>query len=298
MTPLERRYRRLLRAYPHDYRSAYGDELLDVLLESASPLRTVPEPREAAGLVIGGLRERLTRAGRGSSWANGVHLGVTALCVAQLAALLPYAPAIPLWTLLSALALLAVLRGRVRLALPLVLLTGAKAVAVASGEPLFDHLLLPVEPGFLTDAPLFALSEPPPVATDYALALGGLLVLAVYGRPLTPRSWWWWAAVPPMAWAGPAWMESGTVYPISLSRMAVELALLGMALWAGRLSHDPRWALGATIYVTVASARLWDHAADLTRQHLAYWGLLVFLAGATALVPFGHWRRASTPRLD
>ncbi|MEO3802345.1 hypothetical protein [Nonomuraea sp. B1E8] len=51
MSALERRYRRLLRAYPRAYRAEHGDELLDVLLESAGPGRTAPVPREAWGLL-------------------------------------------------------------------------------------------------------------------------------------------------------------------------------------------------------------------------------------------------------
>ncbi|MFC7648091.1 hypothetical protein ACFQX6_52200 [Streptosporangium lutulentum] len=158
MTHLERRYRRFLRAYPRSYRSVHGDELLDVLLEMAGPDRRVPEVREAAGLVLGGLRERLADAAQGSAWAGGLHLGVTALSVAHLAALLPYAGSIPLWTALSALALLAVLRGRMWPALPLVLLTGAKAVTIAYGGQLFEQTLLPVDPGLLTDDALFGMT--------------------------------------------------------------------------------------------------------------------------------------------
>ncbi|WP_246080080.1 ABC transporter permease [Nonomuraea mesophila] len=95
---LERRYRALLRAYPRAYRTAHGDELLDVLLESADPGRTVPVPREAWGLLAGGVRSRIVHLATGNPWKDGLHLGVTALAALQLAALLPYAGALPLWT--------------------------------------------------------------------------------------------------------------------------------------------------------------------------------------------------------
>ncbi|GAA1887391.1 hypothetical protein [Asanoa iriomotensis] len=58
MTPLERRYRRLLLAYPRAYRRARGDELLTTLLEGAPPDRTHPPAGEAWDLVRGGLRQR------------------------------------------------------------------------------------------------------------------------------------------------------------------------------------------------------------------------------------------------
>jgi len=55
---LERRYRRLLLAYPAEYRRERGDELVGILLDDAAPGRTRPEWREAADLVLGGLRRR------------------------------------------------------------------------------------------------------------------------------------------------------------------------------------------------------------------------------------------------
>ncbi|GLX00495.1 hypothetical protein [Microtetraspora sp. NBRC 16547] len=291
MTPLERRYRLLLLAYPPAYRAAHGKELLGVLLDCAAPGRTTPEVRESAGLVTGGLRERVRHAARGSAWRDGLHLGATAVMAVQLAVLLPYAGSIPLWVVLSALALLAVLRGRVRIALPLALLTGAKAVAIASGRQLLDVTLLPVYPSFLTARPMFVASSPATVAVGYGLACCCLLALAAREAPPRTRSWWWWAAVPFAAWAGPAWMAEGTPFPISLSRMALELAVLGLAVWAARLAGDPRWALAAALYLLVVSTQLGEHLAMLTPQHLAYWGLLVLLTALAALVPYGGRRR-------
>ncbi|WP_327011098.1 hypothetical protein OHA72_29795 [Dactylosporangium sp. NBC_01737] len=58
MTPLERRYRRLLLAYPAAYRRRHGDELVTTLLDAAAPGRVRPGRRDTADLVRGGLRQR------------------------------------------------------------------------------------------------------------------------------------------------------------------------------------------------------------------------------------------------
>ncbi|MBN6055803.1 hypothetical protein JYK22_27985, partial [Nonomuraea sp. RK-328] len=290
MTTLERRYRRLLLAYPRKYRAAHGDELLDVLLESAAPGRSVPELRETCGLLLGGVRRRIVNQARGSAWADGLHLGVTAAAAANLAALLPYAGSLPLWTALSALALLATLRGWVHAAIPLTAVVAVKAVALAGGWPVFDHTLLPISPSLLTGRALFELGSPLTVGAGYVVALAGLLVLASRRRPVRARSWWWWSTVAPLAWAGPSWMQENTTYPLSLSRVAVELGVFGLAVTGAYLARDLRWALASGLYLLVASAELVLHAEALTRQHLAYWGLLVLLTLACAFAPYRQRR--------
>lgn len=290
-TTLERRYRRLLLAYPREYRAAHGDELLDVLLESADPGRTVPVLKEAWGLLTGGVRSRIAHQATGNAWADGLHLGITAVAAANLAALLPYLGAMPVWTLLSALALLAILRGRPLSAFPLTLVIGVKAVAVAGGWQVFDLTLVPVDPSFLTDRPLFGDSSPFAVASRYAVVLLGLLVLASR-RQEAPRvrSRWWYAAAVAVAWAGPQWMAEDTRFPLSLSRLAVEAAAFGLAAAACYLTRDHRWALASGIYLLVTSAELTAHAEELTRQHLAYWGVLAVLALGATFAPFRQRR--------
>ena len=61
---LERRYRRLLRAYPASYRDQRSDELVAVLMSAAEPGRRAPSLVEAADLVHSGLRTRVTFARR------------------------------------------------------------------------------------------------------------------------------------------------------------------------------------------------------------------------------------------
>jgi hypothetical protein len=59
-TRLARAYRRLLWAYPRDYRRARGTEMLTTLLDAAEPGRRRPTFRDALNLVARGLRCRLS----------------------------------------------------------------------------------------------------------------------------------------------------------------------------------------------------------------------------------------------
>ena len=62
--PVERGYRRWLRAYPAQYRRTRGDEILATLLDVATPGRSRPVPGEVLALVCCGLAERVRCAGR------------------------------------------------------------------------------------------------------------------------------------------------------------------------------------------------------------------------------------------
>ncbi|GAA0917387.1 hypothetical protein [Nonomuraea longicatena] len=181
---LERRYRRLLLAYPSGYRRDHGDELLDVLVESTAPGRTRPPLREAVGLLLGGARTRAVALATGSPWVDGVHLGVTVVAMSNFMTLLPYAGALPMWSALSALSVLAILRGWIRTAAALTALVGLKALAVASGRQFGEMTLLPVHPSFLVERALYGWTTPAAVISGYALVLAGLMLLAVR-RPAT-----------------------------------------------------------------------------------------------------------------
>jgi len=58
VSSLERRCRRLLRAYPAWYRRGRGEEMLDTLLEASPPGRRWPSFRDTRALITGGLRVR------------------------------------------------------------------------------------------------------------------------------------------------------------------------------------------------------------------------------------------------
>ncbi|MFI6484148.1 hypothetical protein ACIBH1_39925 [Nonomuraea sp. NPDC050663] len=288
MTVLERRYRWLLRCYPRAYRTAHGGELLDLLLDSARPGRRVPEAREVVGLVSGGLQARVHELARGNPWWDGMHLGVTAIMAANTAALLPYFGSLPIWVVMSLAALLAILRGRTLLALPLVVATGAKATTIAAGGQLFELTLIPVYPDLLTDRALYSTTSPFAVAAGYILVAASLLVLRGVRQP---RSVWWLAALPLVAWSGPEWIsEGGESFPLSLNRLVLEAALIALGAWAGHVSRDPRWALGSALYLLVFSTEMAQHLDFLSRQHLAYWGLLTFVTVAAAALPYRYRR--------
>lgn len=91
---LERRYRRLLCCYPREHRRA---ELLLTLLEAAPPGRSRPTFREAANLVLHGLRARLGRPASRSVavWAV-LAATITGLFTAALAARVGWETAEPL----------------------------------------------------------------------------------------------------------------------------------------------------------------------------------------------------------
>jgi hypothetical protein len=68
VTPLERRCRWLLRAYPAWYRRTRGEEMLGTLLEASPPGRRWPSALDARALVIGGLRVQAIAGLRVRGW--------------------------------------------------------------------------------------------------------------------------------------------------------------------------------------------------------------------------------------
>ncbi|WP_229074856.1 hypothetical protein [Actinoplanes sp. DH11] len=70
---LERAYRRLLRAYPGDFRQRHGHEIVTTLLEMAEPGRRRPVAGDAWHLIGSGLRQRFRLpAGRPLAWVAAV----------------------------------------------------------------------------------------------------------------------------------------------------------------------------------------------------------------------------------
>lgn len=90
MTPLERRYRWLLRAYPGRYRRERGEEIIGTLLEASGDGQNWPRLDDARTLIMGGI---LVRRG-------GQNHRLTAAANLRLAALLGVALAL-LWLLAS-----------------------------------------------------------------------------------------------------------------------------------------------------------------------------------------------------
>ncbi|MEU0550140.1 hypothetical protein [Micromonospora sp. NPDC005979] len=99
MTELERRYLRLLAAYPADYRRARGAEIVGTYLDLAEPGRRWPAPADAVDLLHGGLRQRVRAAGAlhlvpGARLAAALAL-VTATALAGMWTVLELRPALP-----------------------------------------------------------------------------------------------------------------------------------------------------------------------------------------------------------
>lgn len=293
MTSLERRYRWLLRAYPAGYRSDYGEELLDVLMDTAEPDRALPPVREAVALVSNGVRTRITEAAQGPAWADGLHLAVTAFSLFNLAVLIPYASTVPLWLAVSAVSFVLILRGWVLPALPLVALTGVKVAAITTAHAWLDQTLLPVLPDRLwEDGPgLYGSGGPVTPLITYALVLLGLLALAMRGQPPRVRSWMWVLAVPLVAGADPAWLDIVGGSPSGVMRVGLESVLLCAAAYAGHLTADPRWAIAAALYLVPTSAVLIENFDTISRQDLAHALLLFALILAVAAVPLRAGKR-------
>jgi len=80
MSPLDRRYRRLLAWYPIGHRREYGSEMLGVLMAGSSPGQRWPRPGEALDVVWSAVRARFGRSGAGragSAWYDAAMSGAT-----------------------------------------------------------------------------------------------------------------------------------------------------------------------------------------------------------------------------
>ncbi|MFC4021171.1 hypothetical protein ACFOW4_24960 [Micromonospora sp. GCM10011542] len=101
MNDLERRYLRLLRAYPAEYRRARGAEIVGTYLDLAATGRRWPSPADAADLVRGGVRQRL-RATGAADLIPGVRLAavlalLTGTALAAVWSVLELRPPAPYW---------------------------------------------------------------------------------------------------------------------------------------------------------------------------------------------------------
>jgi len=141
---LERRYRTLLRAYPAGYRAERGDEIVGTLLDGAADGRRRPGLREAASLILGGLRTRLgtNRLPQPMLWQHALHLAAVLMLVGNGPGAWQDVPRLTgsiwgtLWLVLpTVVALYAVVVRRYRLALAMVVLDLFGRNAFVSGEP-------------------------------------------------------------------------------------------------------------------------------------------------------------------
>jgi hypothetical protein len=256
-TPLERRYRRLLRCYPPSHREAHREEMLGVLLATARPGQRAPRLTQAANLAACGLAIRARRALDAGPWQDALAVVSLVAPVLMLVSSVldfgvtvretvtldhAYPPASPFWSL----SLVPVLAGPVALAigwLAVVLLGLAgrrrAAAAVAFAPLALDLMVLLVllmqrtgawsagVPGLL-----YGLAQGPVIASlaacSLAFSAGPRRGLAIAGR----RQAWLMIAVLSAGSAIPALFDlvspyvlvAGPAYSL-LSALAIAVAL-------------------------------------------------------------------------
>jgi hypothetical protein len=278
MSPLERRCRSLLRAYPRWYRRQRGDEMLATLLEASQPGQRWPSARDARALIIGGLRVRATQDQRLTTAAN-LRLA------AQLGA---------------ALALLTLVTG----SLTAIFLIWVHAYTLSTGvaQSLVCGLLglaVVVAAWFGSRSVVAVLAAATAAAaawgywgSDKALAIlpAGLLIMLavlVYLGERLPRSWLWLAG----AWFGWNVLQALSVLeplrflygPLAF----VPWIILGLVvLWA---FVDARPAMAMAVYIACM------YVVSQLISGVGYgWvvspGLFVFAAAAVALASGSFWR--------
>jgi hypothetical protein len=220
MSALAQRYRVVLHAYPRSYRARRGDELLGTLMDDAQPEQRWPSAHEVASIVVEGVRERLDASRRRlprAVWLDGLHVALVLLLAHAFAEVVGNvvwrvsAPAGLTMLLLALLSIVAVLRGRWVVALPLT--TAWLAVQVYSSAVSWQY----------------------PLTAVLVLAF-----LAVWHRRMRQvRSAWWLLAVPVMIAVldGPQLLAGGPVYLFPY--LQVTMAVAAVAGAAAALL-DPR----------------------------------------------------------
>ena len=278
MSPLERRCRSLLRAYPRWYRRQRGDEMLATLLEASQPGQRWPSARDARALIIGGLRVRATQDQRLTTAAN-LRLA------AQLGA---------------ALALLTLVTG----SLTAIFLIWVHAYTLSTGvaQSLVCGLLglaVVVAAWFGSRSVVAVLAAATAAAaawgywgSDKALAIlpAGLLIMLavlVYLGERLPRSWLWLAG----AWFGWNVLQALSVLE-PLRFLYGPLAFVPwiiLGLVAGWAFVDARPAMAMAVYIACM------YVVSQLLSGVGYgWvvspGLFVFAAAAVALASGSFWR--------
>ncbi len=270
----------LLLAYPRAWRRERGAEIRTTLLEaSQTQSGRLPALREAASLLVGGLRTRARTSAGGSAgrlWHGGLHLGALSLLLGQAAAALQMQWAELVWArsqhafylpsplaLLPLLGAVSVLRGRWRVGLVLTALTAATAFSPAVGD--LD-----------------------PWGDSWGTAVGYLLPVAIIGwlawqrPPRQPRSWLW-LLVPVLV----ALDSTVSGYAINGTGGQVTWLLLP-ALLVGALGLapvDPRPAIGAAVFLAPQLARILETSLAI-RQPI---GVLLWAGGTLALLLAAIW---------
>jgi hypothetical protein len=228
---LERRYQRLLRLYPKDYRGEREAEILATLMDTAQPGQRRPARREAAALILGALRARAGSPARQSPsqiWLSALRLSALLLLAHATAQSAAHAGRIvfselltgkgltlvsdlghPIAMLLCVIALVAVARGSYLLGI----LTAGAAFAV--GQWAMSWLSLPIR---LVYGEFWQL----PLAILVALPL-------LWHRPAAARSPLAWLLAVPLALL---LLPTDFDASLHLQPFAMLAVCLGCLLWA------------------------------------------------------------------
>jgi hypothetical protein len=281
MSPLERRCRSLLRAYPRWYRRQRGDEMLATLLEASQPGQRWPSARDTRALIIGGLRVRGTQDQRLTTAANlrlaaqlGAALTLLLLIAGNLtSAILVWAHIYAqnigngLWSVYGLLGLATVVAAWFAPRLVVAVLAAATAAAAVwvfwgSGKAL---AILP------------------------AGLLIMLAVLVCLGERL-PRSWLWLAG----AWFGWQVLEAFTVLEVLrllyVPLAVVPLIILGLVVLWAFVDARPAMAMAICIACTCVVYQLLSTISYGWAVVSPGPGLFIFVAAAVVLASGSFWR--------
>jgi hypothetical protein len=276
VTALERRYRRLLQAYPPGYRRERGEEMLGTLLDNTPPDRRWPALREARALLLGGLRV-----------LSGLNQRLTMAANLRLAAVVGLE--LMLLRLAAADLTFHIVFGRhTHIALP------GTGYAVA-----YDALILAV-----VAATFFA---PRLLAGALAVATAGLwfwgdgnhgqgvlaavvLVLVAIlsrGKERPPRLWLWLVGSLLAVDLLPALGAWGSLYPPGVLLTTLLWVILGgVALW---MAVDPRPVITVAVYLACLFAGL-PATIVFGVQPPFPWQMFIYAGSAALLAAAAVWR--------
>jgi hypothetical protein len=216
VSPLERRYRRLLKIYPRDHRREYEEEMVGVLLADTAPGRRGPGFRDVADLVLSALTVRWLRQTSGlrdERWGRAARavqvfgsllllaVGLHRVAIEKTAVLrygAEFTPPVPPTELLRpgawALVLLLALAGRRRSA-ALAAVAGVVAEAVPplglyldTPARLLDVYWILVAAAVVAVASLLVSAKALPAGTAFVVAAGALVILSGVGSVLLGAS--------------------------------------------------------------------------------------------------------------
>jgi hypothetical protein len=278
VSPLERRCRWLLIAYPATYRHERGEEILGTLLEATPDSRQRPLARDSLALIAGGLRARAAENRRLTTPANlclaglvgvAIYLGLSAATTVQIFGIYdwsgPYA-----WSAWTMVALVAAAVALVwvgsRRALTCVAVAAAAAVAYYESS----------------------IQEPNLVIAFQLLCLAGLVLLARrVGRP--SWAWLWLTGGVVVASTLPGYVQ-GVVYAtvLGLNVGLCVVPLLGAWMWV-----DARPLLAVGISQVIISSVVSVDDAALGSMFNWFNGLLLLVGAAITGLALWRVRRQS-----